>query len=284
MKEKSLAEKKSSESVYAKLKETEEDQLNLTQKLQKQSKSFAKGIAYYSLPLISIAIFAALLIFGTIPAIKKILNYNREIESKQGEIDELDREIGSLEELKANQYEIESDLDIIDSIVPSEKTQVAKFVGEIEDLALQYGLEESKHESGETIERLEDKDDEDEETTDESAAIRNIPTTSEYVAEFGSIKNFLNALYNKNDFIIVNSLDMQGHEAREYYAKLQEDRGEQVTVDTDLSVVSWTMEVTFEKYQFSKGFNEYLSENSVSINVDPDEETLNFIRERYGED
>ncbi len=280
MEEKTLAQKKSSGSVYEKLKKTEEDKLNLSQKIQKQGQSAFKSIAYYSLPILSMAVFAGILILGTIPAIKKILNYNNDIKAKHAEIEDLEDEISNLSNLKADQYQIESDLEVIDSIVPSEKTQVAKFVGEIEALALEYDLEESKHESGERIEKLDEE--EDEESKEESAAIINIPTTSEYVAEFDNIKNFLNALYTKDDFIIVNSLDMQGHAAREYYAALQEERGEQVTVDTELSTSSWTMEVTFEKYQFSKGFSQYLSDNIVSISVDPDEETLNFIRERYG--
>ncbi len=268
------------EQVKEALKESD-GQTDLTGKFKKKSESFVKMLIYYSLPLFGIALFVGILVFGTVPTIKGTLNYIDEKEEKEEEVDELEEEISRLKSFEDNQYQINSDLKTIDKIVSSQKTQVAKFVGEIESLAEEYSLEESKHESGEQIKRIEEEIEEAE--TRETASVIHIPTTSEYVATFNDIKDFLDALYEKDDFIIVSSLDMQGYTAREYFASLQEELGEQVTVDTTLSVISWTMEVTFKKYQFSEGFDNYIEENMVTLTTEPDEETLEFIRERYSE-
>jgi hypothetical protein len=280
MPEKSLSELKVKKNVYDQLKETEKE--SLSKKFQTQSQNVIKGIIYYSLPLVSIGIFIGMILFGAMPEIKKVLNYRKEITAKKEEIESLNNEISKLEELKANQYQIESDLEIIDRIVPSEKTQVAKFVGEVEILAEEFNLEESKYGSGEQIEKLGEEEIAQEEQSQDSAAIIQIPTESEYIAELENIKNFLNALYNKNDFIIVSELEMQGQSAREYLASLQKEKGEKVTVDLTLPELRWTMKVTFAKYQFSKGFGEYMSKNIVPATQEPDQITLEFIRSKYG--
>lgn len=280
MAERSLSERKS-RSVYEQVKEAEKKEEKLPEQFKKKSQSFVKMLVYYTIPLVSVGVFVSILAFGTVPSVKGILNYMDEIEQKEKEIGDLDKEISKLEGLRDQEYQMISDLSTIDKIVPSEKTQVAKFVGEIEALAEKYDLEESKHESGEQIKKIEEEVEEESES--QTVAIIHIPTTSEYIATFDDIKEFLNALYIKDDFIIVSALDMQGYRAREYFASLREARGEQVSVDLSLSDVSWTMEVTFEKYQFSKGFSQYIDENLVSITTEPDNDTLQFIRERYSE-
>lgn len=271
----SLAEKKS-ESVYKAVEEAQKEK-----EKAKRFKSPIQMFAYYALPIASIGVFLGVLLFGTIPSIKGIINWNKLLGEKKEEIKDLDKQIASLKDLKARESEIDSDLAIIDKIVPSEKTQVAKFVGEIDELAQTHNLEESSYESGEQIEELEENVEE--QSKKETATIIHIPTTSEYISPFENIKNFLNALYQKKDFIIVSLLEMQGHSAREYLAAIQQQEGQAVTVNTSLSQDSWTMGVTFEKYQFSKGFNQYISENFVSVESEPDEKTLQYIRNRFSE-
>ncbi|MBN2015753.1 hypothetical protein JW766_02880 [Candidatus Dojkabacteria bacterium] len=280
MPEEGLQDRKREKGVHELVKDAEKGRkAPLPEKFKKSGKNALKMILYYSAPLISIAIFLLILVLGTIPAVKGIVQSNNEIEEKNGEIKELEKQIKVLEALRLNEADVNMDLATIDKIVPSEKTQVAKFVGEIEEMAKLYNLEESKYESGETIEKLEEEIEE--ELKKESAAIIHIPTSSEYIATFEDIKEFLNALYYKDDFIIVSSLDMQGYEAREYQAGRQREMGEQVTIDTTIPVTEWTMKVTFEKYQFSEGFSKYLEENLVSMQSKPNEETLIFIREKY---
>lgn len=272
--EKSYTQKKS-EGVHKAVEKAQEEQ-----EAAKKKRSLIQAVTYYALPLVSIAVFIGVLVIGTIPSIKSILNRYNELKGKQEEIVGLEGEIESLEELKANESQITSDLAIIDSIVPSAKTQVAKFVGEIDTLAQEHSLAESSYESGEQIQQLEE---EIEEQSEGEAALIHIPTNSAYIATFDNIKNFLSALYEKKDFIIVSELIMQGRKAREYIASQQLDQGELVTIDTSLSSVDWTMEVTFEKYQFGKGFAQYIGENLVPISADPNEETLEYIRSRYSE-
>ncbi|MFC1780092.1 hypothetical protein ACFLY9_00135 [Patescibacteria group bacterium] len=276
--ENSLAAKKS-KNVHEQLKDAEEQKKNANEKSGGARENIIRAIVYYSLPLLSIGVFIGILIFGTIPSIRGILNYNNEVKVKNEEVKELDKELGILQEIKDESVQTQSDLAIIDKIVPSNKTQVVKFVGEIEDLAGKHNLEISKYVSGEQIKQLEEKLEEE----SLSIAIINIPTTSEYIAMFDDVKDFLNELYNKDDFIIVGTLEMQGHKAREYLSGLQEEQGTNITVDVSLPQSSWTMEVTFVKYQFSKGFSQYISESAIPLNSEVDEETLKFIRKRYGD-
>lgn len=287
-KEQSLAERKSSKSVYEQVKEAETEKLEMSERVKKAGQSVYRQILYYSLPLLSIGVFLGIIIFGVVPSVKGgsgrkgILNHIDENEEKLEEVGELDAELTLLKDLSSREYQLDRDLAIVDKIVPSEKTQVAKFVGEIEELAKEHDLEEYGYESGEEVRRLEEEEEVIEEETEETASIINIPTESEYVATFTNIENFLNALYNKDDFIIVKELELQGYEAREYFASQQRDRGDRITIDTTLSYSSWTMNVTFEKYQFSSGFAEYLETSSIPITAEPDEITLGFIRERFG--
>ena len=65
-------------------------------------------------------------------------------------------------------------------------------------------------------------------------------------------------------------------------AEQQQAQGQSVTVDTSLPTFTWTIEVTFEKYQFSEAFQSYISENFVPIKSEPEEVTITYIRERYG--
>jgi hypothetical protein len=272
-----LGEKKS-RTVHEQVSEVEK--ARLPQQVKQKSEGFLKMIVYYSLPLISIGLFSAVLIFGTIPSVKNIVAKMSEIKEKNEQIQTLNKQIAALVDLQGKESRLDSDIAIIDRIVPSEKTQVAKFVGEIEELAAQYSLEESSQKSGEQIENLEEKIEE--ETKTETAAIIHIPTSSEYVSSFDNISDFLNALYEKDDFIIVKTLNLQGYEAREYFASKQEQLGEEVYIDTSLKDQDWTIEVTFEKYQFSEGFGQYIAENFVDITNEPDESTMEFIRAKYG--
>lgn len=272
-------DKEKKKNIYEQVKESEKKRKSLQSTIKKSGRSVVSAVIYYSLPLFSIGVFFAIVFAGTVPSIKGIQDSVRTIEEKEEEIADLDDQIASLQDLKSQEAQMENDLAIIDRIVPSEKTQVAKFVGEISDLAETNDLEESKYESGEQIEKVQEEIDE--ELKKETAAIINIPATSQYLSEFDNIEAFLFSLYNKDDFIMVSALDMQGGEAREYLASRQEARGEAVTIDTTLPYYSWTMKVTFEKYQFSSGFNNYLLENLVPITAEPNNEILVYIRNRY---
>jgi hypothetical protein len=218
---------KKSKNVHEQLKDAEEQKKNANKKSGGAKENIIRAVVYYSLPLLSIGVFIGILIFGTIPSIRGILDYNNDIKVKNTEIEELDDELVILKEIEGESTQTKSDLAIIDKIVPSDKTQVVKFVGEVEDLATMYNLEISKYVSGEQIRQLEEKLEEE----SLSIAIINIPTTSEYIATFGDVKDFLNALYSKDDFIIVGTLEMQGHKAREFLSSIQEEQGTNVTVD-----------------------------------------------------
>jgi len=253
---------------------------NQTQERKKRKgRGVMESLNYYGIPLFGITLFIIVLIFGTIPAINTIVDRINQIQERNTEIDSLNLEIRNLEKLKESESQFLSDLDIIEQIIPSQKTQVAKFVGEIQDLAEKNDLEESNYVSGEEIEEIEEEVEES--ILSDTPALIHIPTRSNYIAKFNNIENFLNALYQKDDFIIMSKLDMQGHEYRLKRAEELEKQGQDVTFKTDLSRDEWTMDVTFEKFQFSRGFDEYVKQNLISVKSIPHEDTIQFIRERY---
>jgi cell division protein FtsL len=258
-------------SVHELVKEEEKK----NEKNSKKKRSFLGLIVFYSLPLASIAIFIGLFVFVIFPLVRGIMDYNEEIKEKEEEIEDLEDEIATLEELEDSSLQTQDDLETINEIVPTGKVEVTKFVKEVLDIAEQQGLEQSSQSTGETIEEFDDDE-------DQRAAIIRVLTTSEYVASLDDIQDFLNALYKKDDFIIVHSLELQGHAAREYYESLQEEQGLEVERRSGLSINDWTMEVTFEKYSFGEDFDEYILESNYDIDDEPDESVLKFIRDRYG--
>lgn len=269
--------------VHTLVREADEEKAKARgQVLQQTGRKFYQTVLYYGLPLMGVAFFLGIVVFGTIPSIQGINDLYREKAEKQEEIEELDAEIASLEELTSREFSMRADLETIERIVPSEKSQVAKFVQEIAELAEKHGLEETEYYSGERVEPVDGEDDDTVQPEVESAAIIRIPSTSEYNAELEDIRNFLNDLYNKDDFIIVSFLDMRGYEGRLFQAERQEALGEDVAIP-ELPQTDWAMEVTFEKYQFSQSFTDYISENLVPISSEPNQETLEFIRERYAQ-
>lgn len=273
--------KKSRKDVHTLVKEAEEQKrVAVSERLEKGGQKVLQEIVYYALPLLSIAIFIGILIWGTWPAVQGILNYRTSQKEKNNQIVDLDNEISSLKALKTKEYEFERDLAIIDSIVPSAKTEVVKFVAEIAGLSEQYNLIETTHETSELAQKLQEEVAQKAES--ETVAIIQIPTRSEYQASFEDMQNFLNALYNKDDFIIISELSIQGQAARDFQAARQAQMGEDITVDQSLSANTWTMEVTFAKYQFSKSFSEFIVNNLIPITTYPNEVVLEYIRTRYG--
>ena len=281
----SLQQKKvqSQEDIANKMKEAEA-QRDVTYKLKKKGRSTLNSLIYYSLPLLSLAIFAGIIIFGTIPAVKGILSKIDEIELKNIEKTDLETQLTSLEELKGLEATFNQDLDLIEKIVPSEKTQVAKFVGEIDDLALENNLAEGKYESGEQRTDLEQVVEEQEQQAEasETPSVITIPAASSYTAEFTNISTFLESLYYKNDLIIIGLLEMQGYEGRLFESELARETGVNSTLDNTIPSNAWNIDVTFQKYQFSRTFNTYVEENLVPLDERPNEETLKYIRQRFG--
>lgn len=274
------ASKKKTSSIYELVKEGEKERESLSQKVQKKGRGFFSGIIYYGLPVLSVVIFMVLIFAGTVPAIKNgILDRMDQIEAKELEIEDLNQQIASLEELKAQEPQILTDLKVIDKIAPTGKTQVAKFVGEIADMAEQNELEEQEYASGETLEEIQKEIEE--EAQKETAAIIHIPAQSDYNSKFENIESFLSDLYHKEEFIIISALDTSGGDAREFYASLQKEKGIEITIDTGIPSEIWTMAVMFEKFQYSKGFDGYVAKNLVPVGTEPDEVTLKYIRARF---
>ena len=100
------------------IKRTSSGMIELPQEEQRPQRGVLQNITFYALPLLSLLVFFGLLILGTIPSVRGIFDQRSQVGEKQELISKLDKQISALEELKRRESEYDSDLAIIDSIVP----------------------------------------------------------------------------------------------------------------------------------------------------------------------
>jgi hypothetical protein len=270
-------------------KHKKEESPDVAERLKETSESLLKTITYYSMPLVSVVFFISILVFGTIPSIQSIFEYTDTLEERHDEVEDLEEQIDELKELRSRESEIVSNIQLIDKIVPSEKTLVAEFVMEIREIAQQNDLKETEQASSEQLDEV-NEDEEDynkEEDTSvikykDTPAVIKIPTETTYTARFPNISSFLNQLYYKDDLIIIESMELEGSLAREYNEKQQQKQGiyRKPRRAELLNEGEWTLEIKFEKYQFSEGLDNLITENLVAPDRIVNEEIMSLIRKR----
>ena len=239
-------------------------------------------ITYFIVPIASVIAFLIIVLFPIIGTVNTIRDNQATIKQKDAEIASLDATITDLETLARQDPVVQTNLAKIDKIVPSEKSEVVQFVLAVEDIAKQNNLEKTEQKSDEGKESV----DEDTQTTDyqevtnQSASIISINNQFSFKGDKLEIENFLNALYHRDDFIIVSTMKMEGPEARELQAQNAQENGTVYVNDPDLED-KWTIDVKFSKHIFSENFTNMVSQTEVGINELPDEETLKLINSRY---
>lgn len=266
-------------------KQPEDESLYNVKEVEKPS--VTQLASYYVIPIVSALAFLGIVgvpVLGTINAI----NTKREdIDSKHVEIEALDVEISQLESLDIQSNVRNADLQKIDQIIPSQKSQVVAFVTEVESIAENESLDKFEQQSSENLEQT----NEDEVSGGESTPVQPsgqvelvgliaIRNTFSFRGTDRDIKDFLELLYNKSDLIIVESMLFEGPEGRLIRQESAQQAGTVLEFDPSLGD-EWTIDVSFAKYLFSESFEANLQTQDVPLTRVPDEAILRLINSRY---
>lgn len=212
---------------------------NLKKDSTKINLGFAKLLQIYALPLTIIIIFGALIFTLIIPSIAKTFGYVEEINDLNDRVSTLDTTITNFQNLAARSDEIDADLAAIDTVIPEQITNVVAFQQRITGIARdRYGLIVNQAETGETILNSTVNEDSTTETTAQALSIIEIPSTFSIVGSLSQLKEFISAVQQTSDFIIIGEMKLIA------------------VVDTDVQPIaqldqgSWRLDITLVKYQF----------------------------------
>lgn len=223
--------------------------------IEKKNSNYIDMLKYYYGPLIVLAIFFVILIFGLIPSINSLYDTYQSRNIVKAEVSSLDVRIADLKRLKNDSPKTNDYLESINSIAPVQRTNVTEFQEKIKNIAKENNL---TTESAKTRELIFD---ENADNTDYLLLIE-VPSEFTFSGEFVDVKAFLAELYESDEFIIIEEMR---------FLKNPKDS-------------MWTLDITLNKYQFS--LNEESEEQSnVYLNIPekavPNKEVIEFLDENY---
>ncbi|HEX9804073.1 MAG TPA: hypothetical protein VGA67_00160 [Candidatus Dojkabacteria bacterium] len=237
------------------LKEKEQEVSN-----QKDNpKTFGEGlkwIGFYLMPLFIFLFFMGMFIFVTVPRFNEMLSRLSYIEDLNSQISVKNSIIGTLENLQTNQAQNSNSLNRVETLVPSESTQVVEFKDTLTDTAKSVGLQVTKARAGESI--IEDKEQIFEAGDEKSLVLVQIPTELSAEGAIESFENFLSRLYDSRDFFVVEEMEI---------AKAGEGN-------------TWKADFVIVKYQFNG--NVVLPEDFESdVNAIPSPLVVEFLERKF---
>ncbi len=214
---------------------------------------------FYILPILSIFFLLVILLIGIYPNLKTLFGYLDEIDKMEKQSTALGTQLSKLKELNKNESRTQAYLSLIETIVPTKETEVVNFQEKIKILGTNNGLRLVESKTGETIIIPEDL----EEGEVPGVGLIEVPSQFSFQGELDDIKTFLGELNEGEDFLVINEMKLTSIN----------------------SVVSdqWTLDITFVKYQFQEmDLTENDPFSEVSEGSKPNEDVLNFIKDRYG--
>ncbi|MCA9386650.1 hypothetical protein KC669_01305 [Candidatus Dojkabacteria bacterium] len=212
----------------------------LNKKQKKHNAAYKKWIniaRIYVIPILAILIFLFILFGLTIPQVFRIFGLIGEIGDLNDRLDDKKKELVAVQGLNANADLLKQDLEILNSIAPSEQTEVVNFQQKISELARSHNLVINSQQLNENTTGIAESFIE----SNELLYLRELPNVFEITGNVGDVFDFIDDLEQIDDFIIVNEMDLSAG---------QED--------------TWNMTVNLIKYQFSERssgedlFNAYL--------------------------
>ena len=215
----------------------------------------------YFFPIASIITFIVIIFIFIIPKIFTIIN-------KLGEIDQLNREfttrneeLATVQNIANNKNTLEQNVNILNSLAPTELTEVVNFGTKIANLALKYNLEINNQVVRDRINVVMNSDNPNE--NDNQLVLTEIPNVFEVSGVDSDIFAFINALSAIDDFIVVNEMNLSGSGGG-----------------------LWVLSINIVKYQFSefddndKLYKSYL-EVPITAKINQEiEEYLRFKRQQ----
>lgn len=235
--------------------------------LQKLNLGWRRVLRMYIVPIVALSVFFATLLFMIIPGIQRLFS-DLDVISLQGEqLDDMNIQLAQLQSLLTNSQSLNSDLAIINSIVPTGLTAVVDFQQRVVDLAEANGLTVGETSTAEQILNLE-------QTGGNVASLGTIeiPSTFSIAGDFASIKAFIEDIQSLDDFVIIGEM------------ALKTSSDSNLTTTTDIASQGWSLTLTLVKYQF-QSVEQQASLADIYRQVPPttglDEDILEFVRSKF---
>jgi hypothetical protein len=135
-----IAKKELGESDLKNSKEIEKSLGEATTNKVTVKRTFKELLVYYTVPIVSIVLFLAIVGFFVVPTISGIYTNLNKVEDLKKKKDADKPTLTSLVKLRDNDQQTQDDLAVVDKIVPSEKTKIVTLQKFIQDTVEKYGL------------------------------------------------------------------------------------------------------------------------------------------------
>jgi Tfp pilus assembly protein PilO len=216
-----------------------------------------KTFKLYVLPIIAIAIFVGIIIFMVFPKVSEIFTDLDKISQNNEVITNKLQEIQSLKALSDNYNGLNSQLEIVNQIAPTGKTEVVKFRDKVTSLMQDNKLSVISQ-------RLSESDVDVKNTNDKKVVgniiLQEVPFIFEVQGKYTNIIAFINNLSTIDDFVIVKEMNLASS-----------------NVTGDLFKDDWVFKINLVKYQFSNSNIDLLEK--AYLGVSPNSEISKVIRD-----
>ena len=225
-------------------------------KKELSGKELVNWFKFYILPVIAVLILLVILIAGVYPSIQALFGGLDEIDKLEEQSNDLQTRIEKLNTLSSLSARNNAYLELIETIVPTGKTEVVNFQEKIKGIGTDHSLRLLESKAGESI-IVPDED------AGVSIGLIEIPSQFTFQGNLTNIKAFLTDLNEGEDFLIIHEMKLANIGS----------------VSTD----DWTLDITFVKYQFQDITEEQAkSFSQISESSQPMREVLQFIKDKYG--
>ncbi len=208
---------------------TIEKALELNMKKRKETTSVKQAIRFFKIylfPITSILVFIIIIFGFVIPKVFNMFGQLEEIERLIDELSDRQKELTAVQGMAANEAVLRRDVDTLNSLAPTEVTEVVNFGRKIADLALQYELVISNQVLSDNTQGLSNESFLE---SNELLILREVPNVFEIRGNAADVFEFLDALSRIDDFIVVDEMELSAGEEGE-----------------------WNMSINLVKYQFSE--------------------------------
>ncbi len=239
--------------------------LELNKKEKKENSSFRQFLIVfriYLFPITSIIIFLIIIFVFTIPKIFNIFGQLGEIDRLNEDLQTRQEELIEAQRMAANEATLRRDVDILDSLAPTEVTEVVNFGTRIAELAVENELVIDNQFVSDEIDGFSSESFLE---SNELLLLREVPNDFEIRGDVVDVFDFIEDLGRLEDFIVVNRMELTALETNE-----------------------WSMEIRIIKYQFqelgepSELYQAYVQVPiSASVNAEI-QEYLNLRRQQEG--
>lgn len=196
------------------------DTKQLEAKKEEEKVPISKIIRLYVIPLVTLGIFSGIVVLLIVPAVNGLFAGLEEISVLGEEANDLDEDLLDLQALQSNFNQVESDLQDINSIVPTGDTEIASFQERIVKLAIDQGLIVREVQTAEQILQTGEQD-------ISVLGIIEIPTLFSIEGELDLAVDFITGIQQIDDFIIIGEMDLSSSDN-----------------------IKWNLELLLIKYQF----------------------------------